>query len=147
MKLNPVRYSSAVGESWHHFSFKVKYCHHIFDNEAVRNECSIFFIEAFERNNIRYQELGFDNNHVHGIIDIANYSRPQIAKLIKGYVAKRFFKMFPYIKRKYFYGSGLWSPAYYMESVGRDIEFMKSYVRKQRYYLPHLTQSKLEDYF
>ena len=134
MKLNPTRYSSMIGESWHHFSFKVKYCHPIFDNEAVRSECHTFFIEAFERNNIRYREIGFDSNHVHGIIDIANYSRPQAAKLIKGYVAKRLFKMFPYIKKKYFYGSGLWNPASWIDSVGKDMEFMENYVRKQRYY-------------
>ena len=145
MKLNPTRYSSMVGESWHHFSFKVKYCHPIFDKEAVRNECHVFFIEAFERNKIRCREIGFDSNHVHGIIDIGNYSRPQVAKLIKGYVAKRFFKMFPYIKKKYFYGSGLWNPASWIDSVGKDMEFMESYVRKQRYYSG--IQSKLNDYF
>jgi len=33
-KENPVRYSSAVGESWQHCEFKVKYC--LFQN-ARRN--------------------------------------------------------------------------------------------------------------
>lgn len=30
-KENPARYSSAVGESWQHCEFKVKYCHPISD--------------------------------------------------------------------------------------------------------------------
>lgn len=144
MKFNPTRYSSAVGESWHHFSFKVKYCHPIFDKREVREYCYQLMIEAFNRNEIRHEEIGFDNNHIHGIIDIGNYSRPEVAKRVRGYVAKKFFKKFPEVKRKYFYGSGLWNPAYYMDSIGKNKEFMKSYVRNQRYFYG---QSKLEDYF
>jgi len=144
LKFNPVRQSSAVGESWHHFSFKVKYCHPIFDITEVREECHRLLIEAFERNEIRYKEIGFDNNHVHGIIDIGNYSRPEVAKKVRGYVSKKLLERFPEIKRKYFYGSGLWNPAYFMDSVGKDMEFMQNYVRNQRYFCG---QSKLEDYF
>ena len=145
MKFNPTRYSSAVGESWHHFSFKVKYCHKIFDIKEVREECHKLLIESLERNQIRYQEIGFDNNHVHGIIDIGKYSRPEVAKLVRGYVGKKLLARFPSIKQKYFYGSGLWNPAYYMDSVGKDIEFMKGYVRKQKYYSG--LQRKLNDFF
>ena len=145
MKLNPVRYSSAVGESWHHFSFKVKYCHPIFNDKTVREECYNLLIESFERNKIRFQEIGFDNNHVHGIIDIGIYSRPQVAKLVRGYVGKKLFEKFPSIKQKYFYGSDLWNPSYYMNSVGKDIEFIKSYIRKQRYYSG--LQKKLNEFF
>ena len=145
MKFNPTRYSSAVGESWHHFSFKVKYCHKIFDIKEVREECHKLLIESLERNQIRYQEIGFDNNHVHGIIDIGKYSRPEVAKLVRGYVGKKLLAKFPLIKQKYFYGSGLWNPTYYMDSVGKDIEFMKGYVRKQKYYSG--LQRKLNDFF
>jgi len=145
MKTNPVRYSSMVGESWHHFSFKVKYCHKIFDDEEVRNECHKLLIEAFERNNIRYEEIGFDRDYVHGIMDIGLYSRPQAAKLIKGYVAKKMFQRFPELKKKYFWGSGLWNPASWIDSVGKDKEFMKSYIRKQRYYSG--LQTKINDFF
>ena len=144
MKLNPTRYSSAVGEAWMHFSFKVKFCHPIFDNKEIREECKKLLLESLERNKIRHKEIGFDTNHVHGIIDIGLYSRPQAAKLIRGYVGRKLLERFPEIKQKYFYGSGLWNPAYYMESVGRDIEFMRGYVRKQRYYEG---QRKLEDFF
>ena len=144
MKLNPVRYSSMIGESWHHFSFKVKYSHKIFDIKRVREECNRFLLEAFERYKIRYEDIGFDNNHVHGLMDIGNYSRPQAAKMIKGYVARKFFKRFPAIKQEYFWGSGLWNPASWIDSVGKDKEFMRGYIRKQRYYLGH--QSKLEDF-
>ena len=145
MKLNPVRYSSIVGESWHHFSFKVKYWHPIFENQEVRESCNKYLIEALEKNNLRYEEIGFDRDHVHGMVDIGNYSRPQVAKLVKGYVAKKLFKQFPGVKKRYFWGSGLWNPASWIDSVGKDKEFMKGYIRKQRYYSG--IQSKLNDYF
>ena len=144
MKLNPVRYSSIVGESWHHFSFKVKYCHPIFEDKEVRESCHKYLIEALERNSLRYEEIGFDRDHVHGMVDIGNYSRPQVAKLVKGYVAKKLFKQFPEVKKRYFWGSGLWNPASWIDSVGKDKEFMKGYIRKQRYYFG--LQTKLIDF-
>ena len=145
MKLNPVRYSSAVGESWHHFSSKTKYCHPIFDTKEVCEECYRLLVEAFERNKIRYEEIGFDDNHVHAVVDIGLYSWPQFAKLVRGYVGKKLLEKFPSIKQKYFYGSGLWNPAYYLESIGKNKEFIRRYIRKQRYFSG--LQKKLNDFF
>jgi len=60
MKLNPVRYSSIVGESWHHFSFKVKYCHQIFyyprkpDYELVWSYFENLLAEASNPNSRRF---------------------------------------------------------------------------------------------
>ena len=36
MKFNPVRFSSAVGEIWVMATFKVKYCHKVFDTSVYR---------------------------------------------------------------------------------------------------------------
>jgi hypothetical protein len=47
MKQNPTRYSSAVGEIWVMATFKVKYCHKIFDILAVRLLCITLFYGAF----------------------------------------------------------------------------------------------------
>lgn len=145
MKENPVRYSSAVGESWHHLMMKVKYCHKIFDDSRIREACNRLILEAFERYHIRYRTIGFDSDHVHSIVDIGLYSRPQFAKLVKGYIGKKLLEQFPEVKKKYFYGSGLWNPATYLDSVGKDIEFMERYVNKQRYAVG--LQKKISDYF
>lgn len=99
MKNNPTRYSSAVGECWMHTTFKVKYCHKIFDKKEIREEAHKFFVEACEKNKIRYKEIGFDSDHVHSILDIGIYSRPQVAKMIKGYIGKKLLEKFPEIKR------------------------------------------------
>ena len=145
-KSNPVRYSSAVGEMWVHATFKVKYCHPIFDIEDVRLEADKLFKEACNRYSIPYKNIGFDDNHVHSILDINNYSRPEAAKMLRGYIAKKLLARFPRLKKKYFWNSGLWNPAYYMDAVGKDMDFMQKYVSKQKYAKPAIVQMKLTAY-
>ena len=132
MKTNPIRESSAVGEAWLHCMLKVKYCHKIFDDKDVREECARLFHDAEERYSLRIDMMGFDNNHVHMKIDIRNYSRPQVAKMLKGYVAKKLFQRFPGLKKKFFWGSGLWNPSYYLGNIP-NMQHLHSYIRGQKY--------------
>ena len=46
MKTNPTRYSSAVGEVLVMATFKIKYCHKIFDILAVRQLCEALLYEG-----------------------------------------------------------------------------------------------------
>jgi len=134
MKTNPVRYSSQVGEIWVHFMFKVKYCHPIFDNFSYRNACHGLFIQALRKYEIRCKDdqIGFDNNHVHTLLDLGIKSKPEIAKKIKGYIARKFFRLFPELKRQKFWGSGLWSPASYGANP-TSVNFTINYIRTQKY--------------
>jgi len=139
MKFNPVRYSSQVGEVWVHFMFKVKYCHNIFDNFGYRNACNALFFRAFNKYEIRCKDdqLGFDSNHVHMILDLGIKSKPELTKMLKGYTARKFFKLFPELKKSKeeggkFWDSGLWSPASYGANPS-DITFTVNYIRTQKY--------------
>ncbi len=145
-KENPVRYSSAVGELWVHASFKAKYTHMIFDVTSVREATEVLLLEALEKYEIPCRKIGFDNNHVHMMIDINNLSRPQVAKCLKGYIARKLFKQMPWVKKEYFWGSGMWSPAYYMNSVGKDMDFIDNYIGKQKYAQKGIVQKKLSAY-
>ena len=65
------------------------------------------------------------------------YKREEIAKLLRGYSAKKFFEFFPELKRPrheggLFWKSGLWNPAYFMGSPS-DVEGTIKYIRKQKY--------------
>ena len=136
-KENPVRYSSAVGEAWMHCMFKIKYCHKIFDDEIYREGMQTLLLEASYEYEIPLGEIGFDDNHVHFLADIGLYSRPEVAKLLRGYTAKKFFEFFPELKRNkwdggFFWNSGLWNPAYYIGSP-RNLENTVNYIRKQKY--------------
>jgi REP element-mobilizing transposase RayT len=51
---------------------------------------------------------------------------------LKGNSGYRLPREFPYLKHKYFWGSGLWSPVYYFDGVGeRTCSEIDVYVRNQ----------------
>ena len=131
-KENPARYSSAVGEAWMHCMFKIKYCHKIFDDEIYREGMRTLLLEAAYNNEIPTGEIGFGDNHVHFMADIGMYSRDEVAKLLKGYTAKKFFDFFPEAKKKYFWDSGFWNPSYYIGSP-RNLENTINYIKNQKY--------------
>ncbi|MBW2975823.1 transposase [Candidatus Woesearchaeota archaeon] len=137
MKSNPTRYSSAVGEIWVMASFKVKYCHKIFDIAAVRELCLVLFYEAFSLYGVRWRKIAFDSDHVHMIIDMGLYSKIELAKNLRGFVAKQIFRLMPWLKYNkweggYFWGSGLWNPAYDIRSIN-NMAFYDRYLDKQKY--------------
>ena len=136
-KENPVRYSSAVGEAWMHAMFKIKYCHPIFDDEIYREGMHTLLQEAAYEYGIELGVMGFDANHVHFTVDIGMYKREEVAKLLRGYAAKKFFEFFPELKRPrdeggLFWDSGLWSPAYYM-GAPKNMEHTIRYIGRQKY--------------
>jgi len=136
-KENPARFSSAVGEAWMHCEFKIKYCHKIFDDEIYREGLLTLLLEAAYRNEIPIGEIGFDDNHLHFMADIGLYSRPQVAKRLRGYIGKKFFEYFPELKRPkheggLFWKSGLWNPSYWIGSP-RNLQNTIKYIQKQKY--------------
>ena len=138
MKTNPIRYSSAVGEIWVMATFKAKYCHKIFDNQAVRELTDALIHEAFHLYNLRCQKLAFDSDHVHILLDMGLYSKVDLAKKIKGYVGKKLFELMPWLKTSKFWGSGLWNPAYDIRNVN-DMAVYLRYLDKQKYSSKHQT--------
>lgn len=142
-KENPVRYSSAVGEAWMHCMFKIKYCHKIFDRKEVREECDKLFDKASEHYGISIAGKGFDSDHVHMKLDIGMYSRADVAKNLKGYVAKKLLDRFPWLKKQYFWGSGLWNRSYYI-GTPKDLNSLDRYLKKQKYFDP--SQTHLDAY-
>ena len=137
MKTNPTRYMSAVGEVWVMATFKIKYCNRVFDIRAVRELVEALFYEAFQFYLIRCQKISFDSDHVHMIIDMGIFGKPELAKKLKGFVAKNLFRIMPWLKNNkwdggYFWNSGLWNPAYDIRSIN-NIEFYRRYLDKQKY--------------
>jgi REP element-mobilizing transposase RayT len=131
-KEKPTRYSSAVGEIWVMATFKVKYCHNIFDIKAVRQLCDALLHEAFAFYKVNCKKLAFDSDHTHMIIDMGLYSKHELAKKLKGFVGKHLLKMLPWLKKHYFWKSGLWNPAYDIRSIN-DMDFYSRYLDKQKY--------------
>ena len=137
MKTNPTRYSSAVGEIWVMATFKIRYCHKLFDNPGIRELMEALLSLAFQYYKISCKKIAFDSDHVHMIIDLGLYGKTQIAKMLKGYTAKRIFEFMPWLKNDrwnggYFWNSGFWNPAYDIRSIN-DMDFYSRYLDKQKY--------------
>jgi len=111
MKTNPTRYSSAVGEVWVMMTMKVKYCHNVFDKQAIREYTDAVLTEALDYYQIQWRKKRFDSNHVHTILDLGIRSKTEVAKLLKGFTASKIFKMFPWLRSRLFRSHGFWNPA------------------------------------
>jgi len=128
-----VSYSSSIGKNTLHMGFKVKYCHKIFNDKEVEKRCAEIFKEVSEKYGLILDEIGFDRDHIHIDIDGGpNYAPKHIAKLLKGTSGRKLLKEFPYLKKKYFWGSGMWNPSYYFDSIGsRTKKEIDTYIRNQ----------------
>ena len=125
-------HSSSVGRNVLHLRFKVKYCHKIFNDTEVEKRCEEIFRDVSEEQRWILREIGFDKNHVHITIDAGTNGPADVAKALKGTSGKKLLREFPYLKKTYFWGSGLWSPAIYFDSLGeRTVMDMDEYVRDQ----------------
>ncbi len=99
----------------------------------MQERCEKIFREVESRHGFMLHEIGFDKNHVHVDLDLGpNYTVADVAKKLKGTSGRKLLKEFPHMKRKYFWGSGLWSPAVYFDSIGdQNSEEIGAYVRNQ----------------
>ena len=142
MKLNPTRYSSALGEVWIMETLKVKYCHNVFDKQAIREFTHATLVEAMFYYGIRWRKISFDSNHVHITLEMGILSKPEIAKKLKGFTAPKILKEFWWLKSHLFRGGGFWNPA--TDGRSGDMEFYSKYLDKQKY--GNLSQTKLTAY-
>ena len=125
-------HSSSVGRNVLHMSFKVKYCHEIFNDSHVEKRCEEIFKKVSEAHRWILREIGFDKDHVHITIDAGTKGPGDVAKALKGNSGRKLLTEFPYLKKTYFWGSGLWSPTIYFDSLGeRTIVEMDDYTRNQ----------------
>lgn len=134
MNKDLVSYAHAQIRIWIHVSLKIKYCHEVFDIKEFRESCQEMMIQIFKEHNIEYDRIGFDSNHFHTILDLARWKIDDLIKVMKGISGYKLLKQFPEIKKKYFYGFGLWSGTKYVYSVGRDKASVERYVAKQKYF-------------
>ena len=129
------KYSSSLGTLTVHVSYKIKYCHKIFKYDRIKARCEEIFLEVAEEYGFIIVEIGFDEDHVHLIIDAGvKYSMDEIAKLLKGTSGRKILAEFPELKKAFFWKSGMWNPVIYFDSVGEKTnEGASHYVAMQGY--------------
>jgi len=79
------------------------------------------------------EEIEIPEDHIHMILKAEPKMSPsRIMQIIKSITAREFFRMYPEIKRRYFWGGKLWTQSFYVETVGnRNESQVREYVQNQ----------------
>jgi len=116
----------------YHFVWIPKYRHKVFC-EPYRDVLKGIIEKAGYDYNIDIVELGIPEDHIHMVVrGIPKMSPSDVMQVIKSISAREFFRCYPEIKKKYFWGGKLWTQSYFVETIGNANEdVIRAYVRDQ----------------
>ena len=81
---------------------------------------------------VEIETIGFDKDHLHMVIVIPpKYSVSAVMGRMKSQSSSRMRKKFKWLEKVYWKENILWSPGYFVSSVGVDEETIKNYVERQ----------------
>jgi len=81
---------------------------------------------------VTMEQIGFDQDHVHIIMTIPpRYSIASVMGQLKSQSASELRNRFDWLKNVFWKENIVWSPGYFVSSVGLDEETIKNYVRNQ----------------
>ena len=116
----------------YHFVWIPKYRHKVFV-EPQRSAMKAIIEKIGFDYDIEIVELEIPEDHIHMVVRSEPKQSPsKIMQVIKSVSAREFFKMFPNIKKKLFWGGKLWTQSFFVESIGNaDEETIRKYVQNQ----------------
>ena len=116
----------------YHLVFPAKYRRAVFD-EKVDGELKEVCLEIEKRYEIKFLEIGVEENHVHFLIQsVPTYSVTRLVKMIKSITAREVFRRCPDVKKQ-LWGGEFWTDGYYASTVGKhgDEAMIGKYVKEQ----------------
>ena len=116
----------------YHIVCPAKYRRKVF-SDAVEKSLKEICIEIEKRYEIRFFEIGVDEDHVHFLIQsVPMMSISKIVKTVKGITGRMLLKKHKGIE-KVLWGGNLWTSGYYANTVGSygTEEIIQNYVKKQ----------------
>ena len=116
----------------YHFVCPAKYRRIVF-SEAVDLSLKEICVEIEKRYDMRFLEIGTDNDHVHFLIQsVPKLSPTQIIRTVKSITAKEIFARHSEVKKK-LWGGEFWSDGFYVGSVGKhgNEKVISNYVKEQ----------------
>jgi len=116
----------------YHFVWIPKYRHKVFA-ESQREAMRAIIQKIGYDYDIDIVELEIPEDHIHMVVRSEPKQSPnKIMQVIKSISAREFFRLFPNIKKKYFWGGKLWTQSYFVESIGNANEdTIRKYVQNQ----------------
>lgn len=126
------RNSHHVFRIMYHFVWIPKYRHKVFV-EPYRETLKQIIHKIGYDYNMNIVELEIPTDHIHMVIKSEPKLSPsRIMQTIKSISARAFFKAYPQIKKKYFWGGHLWTESFFVETVGNvNEETIRKYVQNQ----------------
>jgi putative transposase len=81
---------------------------------------------------VKLETIGFDKDHLHLVMSIPpRYSIALIMGKLKSQSSSQIRKSFPWLAKVYWNENLVWSPGYFVSSVGVDEETIIKYVKLQ----------------
>ena len=128
----------------YHIVCPIKYRKKVLTNPVERTLQEIC-LEIALRYEIRFVEIGTDEDHVHFLTQsVPNMLPATMVKIIKSILAKEIFKIHPEIK-KYLWGGSLWTSGYYINTVGQyaNEQVIRNYVKNQGAHYQQIYRAQL----
>lgn len=126
----------------YHLVFPAKYRRAVFDKKVdstLRDVC----LEIEKRYQIKFLEIGTDEDHVHFLVQsIPTYSVTKLVTIIKSITAREIFLLCPEVKKQ-LWGGEFWTDGYFGSTVSKhgDKSMITNYVKKQGMEYQKLHQS------
>lgn len=128
--MSKFKLAHVVWDCKYHIVLVPKYRYSVFSKdvkEAVKDEirklCTWLKVEIIEGH--------VSKDHVHICMAIPpKYAVSEVIGTIKGKTAIRMFNKFPELRKRY-WGSHFWSRGYYANTVGKNEEMIKQYIKDQ----------------
>jgi len=116
----------------YHFVWIPKYRHKVFE-EPCRSVLKGIIGKIAYDYNIELAELEIPVDHIHMVVRTEPKVSPSdVMQIVKSISAREFFRHYPELKEKYFWGGKLWTQSYFVETVGNvNEEEIRKYVRDQ----------------
>ena len=116
----------------YHFVWIPKYRHKVF-KEPYRENLKAIIRKIGYDYNIDIVELEVPEDHIHMVVrSEPKISPSRIMQTIKSISARNFFKLYPEIRKKYFWGGHLWTQSFFVETIGNaNEETIRKYVQNQ----------------
>ena len=116
----------------YHFVWIPKYRRKVF-SEPYRTVLKNIIEQIGYDYNIEIVELEVPVDHIHMVVrSEPKVSPSDIMQIIKSISARQFFRLYPDVKKKYFWGGHLWTQSFFVETIGNaNEEVIRAYVKNQ----------------
>ena len=116
----------------YHFVWIPKYRHKVF-TEPYREVLKGIIQKTGYDYDIDIVELEIPEDHIHMVVrGVPKMCPSDVMQVIKSISAREFFRLYPEIKKRYFWGGKLWTQSYFVETIGNvNEDVIRAYVRDQ----------------